>query len=148
MRTLSVQILCIFLWIVQAISLPMLGTGLLGAIADWQLLANQPLTAAMAISEPDSIGSHGLRFLLNLMILVSVFGLWRMRRWGVYLFAGVTVFGIAVSLIAHGIDSADQLSWAGVIVFGLIWIGYGLVVFLNWSKLDSAPDETVEETAN
>ena len=52
--------------------------------------------------ERDIVWVLPVLFILSLATLISGFGMWNWKRWGLYLYAGATLVSVAVGLILTG----------------------------------------------
>lgn len=75
-------------------------------------------------------------FLISTLIFISIFGLWFVRKWGVYLYTAMNIFTFVYLLLkfnSHGYLSWDMFSailWPSILPIFVIAVG-----FMNINKM-------------
>lgn len=112
MRPLPITILCLILFIAIVLGL----ISVLGSLSLGIFSAGRILWILIA----------------NLITLVSVIGLWQMKRWGVYLYLGGYLVGVITFYIFPPRGAELLNNPVLVIIVPLI---YSLVIFPYWKRL-------------
>lgn len=91
------------------------------------------------VTVPNFHSTYGL--LINGLALLSYYGLWKMRKWSVFLFLGVWIFQIMMFPFFPLDFMRDQIrSWFS----WLIIVIYLAVVLPHWKLLSSPPVERTD----
>ncbi len=70
--------------------------------------------------------------LANGLTLLSLAGLWHLRRWGIYLFGGIVLAGALVTyIITPSWVVKNELAWWIPLILPTIYL---LIVLLNWRQ--------------
>ncbi len=134
MRPKSISIFCIILFIFFGFALFGSIMSLMVAIGVYQFEGNEGQemvsTAVAALTVPAAI--YGV--LANVLTLVSLYALWKMKRWGVYLFGAIVGIGLIVSFVIAPpwAIKSEELWWLPFILPAI----YIFVVIPSWKQLN------------
>ena len=133
MRPKYISIFCIILFILQGLALVGSTQGLMIAlgISEFNAIEGQDSisNAVTALTVPAAI--YGV--LANILSLVSVYGLWKMKRWGVYLFTAIIAVGMFITFVVIPPWAVkNEGHWWIPLILPII---YMCVVLPSWKQL-------------
>ncbi len=129
MRTKTVTVVCTLLFLIQGFALFSAIISFFVVIdeAFFNSIKDNPLVASLTVNS----ALYGIA--INALILVSVYGLWLMKRWSVYLFSLILIIGLIVIHVVQPswMATAEQSWWLPFIIPTV----YYLAVIKNWTLL-------------
>lgn len=136
MRPKAITILCIVLFILQGLALAGAGQGLLIALGIVEFSGNAGSSEISQAVSNLSVVEALYGFLASLASLVSVYGLWAMKKWGVYLFLLVVLLGVFITyVISPPWVVQSPLGWWVPFILPAIYLA---VVLPYWGRLSGA----------
>lgn len=130
MRPKLITVLCTALFLIQ-------GFALFGAIIGFFIVIdeeffksiqnNNSLVASLTVQS----ALYGI--VINALTLLSIYGLWIMKKWSVYLFSAILIIGIVVIYVVQPswMANTEQSWWLPLIIPAV----YYMVVAKNWTDL-------------